>query len=107
MPDIARSRKKPIRGVSVAVDRLRVWHRPGLLCIGDAVHAMSTIGGVGDQFSSLGCGRRRQNPGATSARFRSKTCLPCSGAARACRQLSQIVAAARWMAARKFLAVLS
>jgi len=26
---------------------LRVWHRPGLLCIGDAAHAMSPIGGVG------------------------------------------------------------
>jgi 2-polyprenyl-6-methoxyphenol hydroxylase-like FAD-dependent oxidoreductase len=33
--------------LSVAVDRLRVWHRPGLLCIGDAAHAMSPIGGVG------------------------------------------------------------
>ncbi len=33
--------------LSVALDRLRVWHRPGLLCIGDAAHAMSPIGGVG------------------------------------------------------------
>ena len=31
----------------VAVDRLREWARPGLLCIGDAAHAMSPIGGVG------------------------------------------------------------
>ena len=29
------------------VDRLRKWWRPGLLCIGDAAHAMSPIGGVG------------------------------------------------------------
>jgi 2-polyprenyl-6-methoxyphenol hydroxylase-like FAD-dependent oxidoreductase len=29
------------------VDRLRQWYRPGLLCIGDAAHAMSPIGGVG------------------------------------------------------------
>jgi len=36
-----------IRLLTVAVDRLLVWHRPGLLCIGDAAHAMSPIGGVG------------------------------------------------------------
>ena len=36
-----------IKLLSVAVDRLRTWHRPGLLCIGDAAHAMSPIGGVG------------------------------------------------------------
>jgi 2-polyprenyl-6-methoxyphenol hydroxylase-like FAD-dependent oxidoreductase len=33
--------------LTVAVDRLPVWHKPGLLCIGDAAHAMSPIGGVG------------------------------------------------------------
>jgi 2-polyprenyl-6-methoxyphenol hydroxylase-like FAD-dependent oxidoreductase len=33
--------------LTVMVDRLRQWHRPGLLCIGDAAHAMSPIGGVG------------------------------------------------------------
>lgn len=33
--------------LSVAVDRLRQWWRPGLLCIGDAAHAMSPVGGVG------------------------------------------------------------
>ncbi|MBV8119225.1 MAG: FAD-dependent oxidoreductase [Alphaproteobacteria bacterium] len=36
-----------VRLLSVTVDRLRVWHRAGLLCIGDAAHAMSPIGGVG------------------------------------------------------------
>jgi 2-polyprenyl-6-methoxyphenol hydroxylase-like FAD-dependent oxidoreductase len=36
-----------IKLLTVAVDRLREWHRPGLLCIGDAAHAMSPIGGVG------------------------------------------------------------
>lgn len=36
-----------IRLLTVAVDRLRRWYRPGLLCIGDAAHAMSPIGGVG------------------------------------------------------------
>jgi len=33
--------------LSVAVDRLREWSRPGLLCIGDSAHAMSPVGGVG------------------------------------------------------------
>jgi 2-polyprenyl-6-methoxyphenol hydroxylase-like FAD-dependent oxidoreductase len=36
-----------VKLLSVSVDRLRTWHRPGLLCIGDAAHAMSPIGGVG------------------------------------------------------------
>jgi 2-polyprenyl-6-methoxyphenol hydroxylase-like FAD-dependent oxidoreductase len=36
-----------IKILSVAVDRLRKWSRPGLLCIGDSAHAMSPIGGVG------------------------------------------------------------
>jgi len=33
--------------LTVAIDRLRQWYRPGLLCIGDAAHAMSPVGGVG------------------------------------------------------------
>jgi 2-polyprenyl-6-methoxyphenol hydroxylase-like FAD-dependent oxidoreductase len=33
--------------LSVSVDRLKRWYRPGLLCIGDAAHAMSPVGGVG------------------------------------------------------------
>jgi 2-polyprenyl-6-methoxyphenol hydroxylase-like FAD-dependent oxidoreductase len=36
-----------IKLLSVSVDRLRQWYRPGLLCIGDAAHAMSPVGGVG------------------------------------------------------------
>jgi len=36
-----------IKLLTVRVDRLRKWYRPGLLCIGDAAHAMSPIGGVG------------------------------------------------------------
>jgi 2-polyprenyl-6-methoxyphenol hydroxylase-like FAD-dependent oxidoreductase len=36
-----------VKLLTVAVDRLRQWHRPGLLCIGDAAHAMSPVGGVG------------------------------------------------------------
>jgi 2-polyprenyl-6-methoxyphenol hydroxylase-like FAD-dependent oxidoreductase len=36
-----------IKLLSVQINRLRQWHRPGLLCIGDAAHAMSPAGGVG------------------------------------------------------------
>jgi 2-polyprenyl-6-methoxyphenol hydroxylase-like FAD-dependent oxidoreductase len=36
-----------VKLLTVAVDRLKQWYRPGLLCIGDAAHAMSPIGGVG------------------------------------------------------------
>ena len=36
-----------IKLLTVKVDRLRHWHCPGLLCIGDSAHAMSPIGGVG------------------------------------------------------------
>jgi len=48
-----RDRVEEIRGwddvklLTVRVDRLRQWCRPGLLCIGDAAHAMSPVGGVG------------------------------------------------------------
>jgi len=36
-----------VKLLTVTVDRLSTWHRPGLLCIGDSAHAMSPIGGVG------------------------------------------------------------
>jgi 2-polyprenyl-6-methoxyphenol hydroxylase-like FAD-dependent oxidoreductase len=36
-----------VKLLTVRIDRLRKWHRPGLLCIGDAAHAMSPVGGVG------------------------------------------------------------
>jgi 2-polyprenyl-6-methoxyphenol hydroxylase-like FAD-dependent oxidoreductase len=36
-----------VKLLTVAVDRLKQWYRPGLLCIGDAAHAMSPVGGVG------------------------------------------------------------
>jgi len=38
---------EPIKLLTVQVDRLTQWSRPGLLCIGDAAHAMSPVGGVG------------------------------------------------------------
>lgn len=36
-----------VKLLTVAIDRLEQWWQPGLLCIGDAAHAMSPIGGVG------------------------------------------------------------
>ncbi len=36
-----------VKLLTVTVDRLKLWHRPGLICIGDAAHAMSPVGGVG------------------------------------------------------------
>jgi 2-polyprenyl-6-methoxyphenol hydroxylase-like FAD-dependent oxidoreductase len=36
-----------VKLLTVTVDRLSKWARPGLVCIGDAAHAMSPIGGVG------------------------------------------------------------
>lgn len=36
-----------VKLLTVAVDRMPRWHQPGLLCIGDAAHAMSPVGGIG------------------------------------------------------------
>lgn len=36
-----------VKLLSVTLDRLTQWSRPGLLAIGDAAHAMSPVGGVG------------------------------------------------------------
>lgn len=36
-----------VKLLDVRVDRMRRWHTPGLLCIGDAAHAMSPVGGIG------------------------------------------------------------
>jgi 2-polyprenyl-6-methoxyphenol hydroxylase-like FAD-dependent oxidoreductase len=36
-----------VKLLTVSLDRLETWHRPGLLVIGDAAHAMSPVGGIG------------------------------------------------------------
>ncbi|GAA4886826.1 FAD-dependent oxidoreductase [Saccharopolyspora cebuensis] len=36
-----------VKVLHVTLDRMRRWHVPGLLCIGDAAHAMSPVGGIG------------------------------------------------------------
>ncbi len=36
-----------VKLLTVKVDRVRQWYRPGFLCIGDAAHAMSPVGGIG------------------------------------------------------------
>ncbi|HZY63176.1 MAG TPA: FAD-dependent oxidoreductase [Edaphobacter sp.] len=36
-----------VKLLSVQINRLTRWHKPGLLCIGDAAHAMSPVGGIG------------------------------------------------------------
>src|SRR3984885_11434405 len=42
-----------VKLLTVTVDRLRKWWRPGLICIGDSAHAMSPIGGVGINMAVL------------------------------------------------------
>jgi 2-polyprenyl-6-methoxyphenol hydroxylase-like FAD-dependent oxidoreductase len=42
---------KKVHMLTVKADRLAVWHKPGLLFIGDAAHAMSPVGGVGINYA--------------------------------------------------------
>ena len=47
LPSDSVTRIEDLHLLEVALDRLVCWHRPGLLAIGDAAHAMSPIGGIG------------------------------------------------------------
>ena len=40
-----------VKLLSVRANRLRQWWLPGLLCIGDAAHAMSPVGGIGVNYA--------------------------------------------------------
>ena len=54
-----------VKLLTVAVERLNRWHQPGLLCIGDAAHAMSPIGGVGINLAiqdAVACANRIAEP---------------------------------------------
>jgi 2-polyprenyl-6-methoxyphenol hydroxylase-like FAD-dependent oxidoreductase len=42
---------KQMAVLSVSVGRIERWHKPGLLCIGDAAHVMSPVGGVGINYA--------------------------------------------------------
>jgi 2-polyprenyl-6-methoxyphenol hydroxylase-like FAD-dependent oxidoreductase len=43
-----------IKLLTVQINRLRKWYRKGLLCIGDAAHAMSPAAGVGIEAGGKG-----------------------------------------------------
>jgi 2-polyprenyl-6-methoxyphenol hydroxylase-like FAD-dependent oxidoreductase len=62
-----------IKFLDVRLDRLRRWYREGLLCIGDAAHAMSPVGGVGINLAiadAVGTARLLADPLRTGAATR-------------------------------------
>ncbi|MEE6177963.1 FAD-dependent oxidoreductase [Mycobacterium sp. 050134] len=77
-----------VKHLDVRVDRLRRWHTDGLLCIGDAAHAMSPLGGVGINLAvqdavaaaTLLAGplRRRRVTGRDLARVRRRRLFPAA-----------------------------
>ena len=74
-----------IKLLTVAIDRLRQWHRPGLLCIGDAAHAMSPVGGVGVNLAvqdAVAAANILAEPLALGRGHKRRIWPPCRGAAR-------------------------
>ena len=55
-----------VKLLSVQADRLQRWHRPGLLCIGDAAHAMSPVGGIGINLAIADAVAAANIPGETA-----------------------------------------
>ena len=70
-----------VKLLTVKVDRLQRWHRPGLLCIGDAAHAMSPVGGVGINLAIQDAVAAANRLARAVARRHRQRCRPRGGAA--------------------------
>jgi 2-polyprenyl-6-methoxyphenol hydroxylase-like FAD-dependent oxidoreductase len=80
-----------IKLLTVTVDRLREWARPGLICIGDCAHAMSPIGGVGINLAiqdAVATGKHTR-PYSTRSRANTRRAAARASAARAADALIQ------------------